>query len=435
MKNFRLWFGTTFWCLVVALIVWLPILLPNNSWIGSFGRIARYVRAERQQVEVAFDRELYVQVGDPVYLKTEYGWKRIGQVVSEQVNEWGEPIWSESVTLALFGDAPPVTRDCYFTLHETPGTFEWALQRMFPPARRQEIIAELKAKFMDHQEEIVAGFVPVLQQTMDEVGQVLQEDLLRAIRENREQLATIGARYQETFVEKRLVPLVREVIWPIVEQRSRPLLNQVGNEIWQKASLWRFGWRLAYDQFPLTSSNLLQKEWERFVKQDALPVIESHSDEFYQLARSILREIAENPEVKLAGKEGLQQLLRDEEIKELTSRTLWQVLFENPRLNEVIRDSLSSEQTVQLLRDTSEKFEDKIREIGDRIFGTFDRGITREFAGVLRKEILRRDQRWLVLRYRDSEEDDRLEMTSRVDGFFVADASDRPEFVRYRNEE
>ena len=434
MKNYRLIFGICFWCLVGITAFLLPIVLSENSWIGSFGRIYRYVRAERQNVTVNFDRELFVRVGDPVYLKTEYGWKRIGQVVSDQVDNDGYEVRTESVTITLFGDAPPVTKDCYVTLHETPGSFEWAIKRLLPEEKRKTIIEDLKRKFEEHQTEIVNGFTPIIRDTVMEMGWVLQEDLRNAIRDNREKLASIGARYQESFVEKRLIPLVKKEIWPIVEARSRPLLDQVGSEIWQKASLWRFGWRLAYDKFPLTNSNLVQQEWNRFVKNDAMPVIENHADDFYQLARSIMREIAENQEVKAAGKEGLQQLLADEEVKTLISETLWKILFENERLNEVIKRNLSDEKTLKLVRDTTEKFEDKIREIGDDIFGTFERGITKEFAGVLRKEILRRDQRWFVLRYTKSDVEDRLELATEVEGFFLLDADDRPEFVRYRND-
>ncbi len=114
----------------------LPVVLSENSWIGSFGRIYRYVGSERQEVTVKFDRDLYVRVGDPVYMKTEYGWKRIGQVISEQIDEVGDEVRTESVTIALFGDSPPVTKDCFVTLHETPGSFEWALKRLLPKEKR-----------------------------------------------------------------------------------------------------------------------------------------------------------------------------------------------------------------------------------------------------------------------------------------------------------
>lgn len=433
-KNYRLTIGLLFWVAVLGCLVVIPYAFSENSWIQSLSRIARYIDSPRQTIQVQFDRELYVKKGDPVYIRTEYGWKRIGQVVSEQVDEDGFEIRVKEVTIALFGDAPPVTRNCFVTLHETPSSFEWALKRLIPPDRRKKILNDLKLKFQEHQQEILEELTPILLDTLREVSLILREDLVNAIRDNRDALEKIGLRYQETFVEKKLIPLVKQEIWPIIERRAQPVLDEVGREVWQKASLWRFGWRLAYDKFPLTNSNLVQQEWNRFVKDDVLPIVENHSADFYGLARNILRDISENAKIREAGRDGIQQLLADQELKDLISRTLWRILFENDRLNEAIRKNLTSERTINALRATNQRFEDKIREIGDQLFGTFERGITKEFAGVLRKEILRRDQRWFILRYNNSKTNDRLEMATTIPGRFDPDDSQRPEFVRYRND-
>lgn len=434
MKHIRLKIGIAFWCLALVAIAAVPVFLSENSWVNSFSRVYNYVVEDRQQVTVNFDQLLWIKQGDPIYTKTEYGWKRIGQVASDQYDDDGIFRQTKSIKISLFGDAPPITQNCTLTLHETPSSFEWALQRLLPDEKRKEIIADLKSTFEIHQKDIIESFTPVLMETLGEIGQVLQEDLKNALAANREKLAKIAARYQEGFVEKRLIPLLKDEIWPIVEKRTQPVFNEVGSEIWQKASLWRFGWRLAYDKFPLTNSNLTEQEWNRFVKNDALPIVENHADDFYRLARDIMREIAENTEVKQAGKEGIQQLLKDEEIKALISETLWKILFENDRLKQVIRQNLSNEKTIQVVRDTSAKFENKIREIGDELFGTFELGITKEFAGVLRKEILRRDERWFVLRYAETEVEDPLAIATEINGSFRIDATDRPEFVRYRND-
>jgi hypothetical protein len=436
MKHFRYYFGIVVWCAALVGSAVIPVALSDNNWVLSLGRVWSYLQNERQVVVVNFDQSIFVKEGDPVYLKTEFGWKRIGQVTSEQYTEDGflQPV--RSVTIAFFGDAPPLQSGdgCFVTLHETPGSFEWALKRLFPKSKRDRMLADLKLTFEQHQQEIIGGFTPIVMDLVREIGLVLQEDLRNALTSQRDKIVKIAARYQEGFVEKRLVPLLKEEIWPIVERRSQPILNQVGSEIWQRASIWRFGWRLAYDKFPLTSSNLVQQEWTRFVKTEAMPVVENHADDFFQLARNVMREIAANEEVKRAGKDGVDQLLKDQEIKSLISETLWEVLFENERLTKLIKENLESERTIDIVRSTSQKFEDEIRKIGDRIFGTFEGGITKEFAGVLRKEILRRDQRWLVLHFQKPTNPKGTEFTREIHGYFSPDTSDRPEFVRYRND-
>ena len=49
---------------------------------------------------------------------------------------------------------------------------------------------------------------------------------------------------------QELLPLVKSDVLPIVRQRAEPALREVGQELWQRVSLWRFGWRMAYDFLP-----------------------------------------------------------------------------------------------------------------------------------------------------------------------------------------
>jgi hypothetical protein len=431
LKNFRIVFGFSFWIVVILSVLLAPILLSENPWIQSLRGVSHYLRAERQYVTVNFDQNLNMKSGDPIFAVTENGLKRIGQILPASDNASLVAKFTPSARVVFFGDSPPITNDCYLTIHQSESSFEWAFQKLFPTARRQKVITELKATFELHQKEIVDEFSPIVFDTLQDVGRVLQEDLRHAFAQNREKLAGIAARYQEGFVEKRLIPLVKDEIWPIVEARSKPVLNEVGNEIWKRASLWRFGWRLAYDKFPLTDSNLLQKEWSRFVKNDAIPVLEEHADDFYALAKSIMKEISANPEVKLAGKDGIDQLLKDEEIKSLIKETLWNILFQNERLNQVFQDNFSNTRALAAIRSTSDKFEIKLREIGDQIFGTFEKGITREFAGILRNQILQRDQRWLILRYKDNsiKIENRFDLAIEIEGNFVRENDLIPEFV------
>ena len=65
---------------------------------------------------------------------------------------------------------------------------------------------------------------------------------------------------------------------PIVQKHGQPPAEEIGQEIWNRASLWRFGWRAVYDKTPFTDKDLVEKEWKRFVKQEAVPVIESKMD-------------------------------------------------------------------------------------------------------------------------------------------------------------
>ena len=435
LKKFRLYFGTMFWGSILLLVLLSPSLFPGNDWILSLKGVSGYLQSNRQHVAVQFPYPLYIKKGDPIYWITEENeMQRVGQIsVGENANTitWAATDATEAV---FFGDAPTITEDYFLVLHETPPSFEWAFDKLLPPAKRAEIIVELKETFQQIQFRHGEHVIPVVYETMREAVSVLQEDLRKAFLDRREAIAKIAARYQDGFVEKQLFPLIKNEIFPIVESRAKPVLNSVGNKIWQRASLWRFGWRLAYDNLPLTGSNLLQQEWSRFVANEAMPVIESYSDEFYQLSKDILQEIAGNSAVKQAGKDAMKQLLDDREILDLLSATLREVLVDNDRLKVVVKKSLENAEIQSMITEASDRFEDKLREIGDRIFGTFEDGITREFAGVLRKEILRRDQRWFVLKYRGPSRGGLQSPipAQKIEGVFEDVYDRRPDFVRSR---
>ena len=128
--------------------------------------------------------------------------------------------------------------------------------------------------------------------------QVVEEDLARGRVAPARSAGTSGSRYQDHVVDQELVPLIREQIWPIVQKHAEPLANQVGEEMFERASLWRFGWRFLYDKSPLPEKNLTQAEWNRFVNEEGLPVLNSHASDFMAVQRLILEDIAHNELVR-----------------------------------------------------------------------------------------------------------------------------------------
>ena len=106
------------------------------------------------------------------------------------------------------------------------------------------------------------------------------------------QLREIGDRLQADLVEKEIIPLVQDEIWPIVDEESRPLAAKVGQEIWNEVSVFRFGWRYLYDKTPLPDRKLTEKEFNRFVDQKAIPILEAHIGDFVELQKTLLKRVS-----------------------------------------------------------------------------------------------------------------------------------------------
>ena len=171
----------------------------------------------------------------------------------------------------------------------------------------------------------------------------------------------------------------------------------MGEELWQKVSVWRFGWRLIYDVSPLPEKKLTDQEWNRFFDHDAMPILEKHSEDFAGVITEVIRDTAANQHVQEVSRKSLAMMAEDPQLRALLRSLLREVIVDNPRFRETVDRQLNSPETRRALDVTSARLEPAMRRIGDMIFGTQNAGITPEFAQVLRSEILDKDHRWFLL--------------------------------------
>ena len=353
----------------------------------------KYVTVRPQVAELEFDRDCIAQPGDPIFMiKGANSVHQVGQVSNVVRTETGLTGYA-----VFHSTAPQLRADARLLFHQPPDSMEWVLRTMLPKEKRQQIAAELSSAFAKHQDEVVELLRPIVEDAFREALAVVEADLPPAIRRRREELEKLGGKYQREVVERELVPLVRSEIWPIVRQHAEPTATEVGREIWERASVWRFAWRYAYDKMPLTEAKLLEKEWKRFVEEDAMPVLEEHTDEFIKLQQSILTDVAKNPRVRESVRHSLGKIANDPELQRITWEIIREVIVDNPRLRQVFEKHRKSERTQRAIQVTSQRLEPSVRRIGEMLLGTPDGGVTPEFARVLRNQILRKDRRWLVL--------------------------------------
>jgi hypothetical protein len=244
---------------------------------------------------------------------------------------------------------------------------------------------------------------PVVDAAINDALSAVEQEVPKALVRHRDDLERLAGKYQREILERQIVPLVRSEVWPIVRRHAEPMANEVGREIWQRASLWRFGWRYAYDKLPLTERDLTQQEWQRFLQQEAVPVLQAHSEDFIRVQQQIVRELAASPQVRTAVRGSLNQVAGDPE----SQRIVWEILREatadNARVRAVLEGHWRSERTQAAIQRAAQPLEPTIERIGALLFGTPQGGVTPEFARVLRNQILLKDRRWLMLAAQDAE--------------------------------
>jgi antitoxin component HigA of HigAB toxin-antitoxin module len=395
MSRVRVLCGVLLWVGGLGLATWWAVGRGTQSFAPpeAVASLVSYAMGQRRTVPLLLSEGCTPLRGDPIFVITGPDQvTQIGEVTSTSAAE--DALGSGAI---LYAAAPSLRDGSRLVYYETPYSMDWVLETMLPETKRREILALLQAAFEEHHREILQALRPVIDDTLRDALEVVRQDLPLAIQRHRPEWDRLWARYQRDAVAEDFVPLVRDEIWPIVRKHAEPLVREVGQEIWHRASLWRFGWRLAYDHSPLPARNLAQKEFERFVEDDATPVLRAHAEDFGRVQRDIFAEVAANERVRAVLRENTAKLIEDPEVQSLVWATVREAVVTNPRLRAVLEKHWRGPQAQQAFQLAGERLDPTVHRIGQVLFGTPETGVTPEFARVLRNRILRKDCRWLVL--------------------------------------
>lgn len=404
MRPLRIVLGLAFWCALAA-AVW-KASWGHQQYHDRTGRWAEqmleYSAGTRSELDLQFPSERELAIGDPIFVQASDGsLRQVGRVSALRQNS--QPISARQARVRearaeLYPAAGSLSSSAELTYFATPDSLGWIVETLLPLHKRTQIAGEINAVYQTHQQEIVAALRPVAEQSVRDSLAVIEADLPPALARHRPELEAIAARYHQDIVEAEVIPLVQEEVWPIVRRHGEPVAVEIGSDLWARVSLWRIGWRYAYDRSPLPEKRLAEKEFQRFADEEAAPILQQHSDEILAAIGNSLKDTARNPRVRAALRRNLVRIMEDPELQAVLGTVFREVIVDNPRLREVIERNWSSPQAQAALQVTANRFEPTVRRLGDLVFGTPEEGISPEFAAVLRNQILHKDRRWLLLR-------------------------------------
>ena len=372
---------------------------------GVIPDLVNYWQSDEQTVALTFDEALPLKVGDPILrVNGANEYEQIGEVRlvrevdTQRIVDLARTRSAEAVLFARPNDSLRISELDYF---HTPNSLDWVVVTMMSPQKQQEVIQVIQQAVDENRDSIVAQLKPVMRRSLQDALVVVEDDLIAALRHRQSTLAAIGGRYQNEVLQKELVPLVKSEILPIVQHNAEPLVQDIGLALWQRLSLWRFTWRYLYDVSPLPERNKFKREWDRFVKQDAVPELEGRSEEILRVVQDTVKEVAANDKVKRVVRSSAKKVMNDEEIHALVWDIFREVIVDNQRLHDTIEATWKTPEARRALKITGAKLQPHVTEIGRLLFGSPEDGITPEFASVLRNKILQKDRRWLVVRPAD----------------------------------
>ena len=240
--------------------------------------------------------------------------------------------------------------DATWHYYATPKDFGWIANVLLPENKRLALAKSLVERFRSHQAEIITHLEPVVTQSISDLAPLVQSRIRESLESQQAELAALAEKYHAELIQERIVPIVKTEVMPIIRSRSQPLLNQIGEELFERVSLWSFAWRYLYDTSPLPQRDLVKRKFERFVEQEAVPVLESHTEEVLELVRAIARDIASNEVVRKVAKDATSEMFHDPELRRILAKCIEDVFTDSEPFRETLKRNLESESGQQLAR-------------------------------------------------------------------------------------
>ncbi|MBI4605457.1 MAG: hypothetical protein HY721_26120 [Planctomycetes bacterium] len=395
-RSLRIALGAALWAagLVAA---GTPLLSDRGAGGRGAGgstaaRLAGFLAREEARLRIAFAQPVYLEVGDDV----EVGGAVAGEVEA-LLGEGGEPVpsiygWTRWARLRLYdGRGAALRRGASARLVRVPQTAAWVVQTLFTRETIPRVAEEWNRTMLEHREEIFALLTPIVRDLILDVERHVEAELPGFLEAHRAEVSDLGDRLKQDFGPKRFADLFEEEVWPIARPLLRPIVEKVSREIWEKLPLWGLTWRLAYQKLPLTDNDHLDRAWVTFLEGQALPVILAHTDEILAAARQVTREALSRDHVSASLRGLFSRLLAEPRFHALCQAFLRELFLDNGRFHDVLLQRWRSPEVQRAVEAAAAHVEPMVRRMGDIVLGTREAGITREFARVLRSQILLKD--------------------------------------------
>ena len=412
MQTRKIILGTSTWLALAA-----GGAFAINSQFAASGRgasetvvgITGWLTGAPREYSAVSATSLLLASGDPIFLKTEDGrYRQVGRVrnnFAPRPADSGKPVlphaeaYTQKASVVLYESAVDQAFPLGYQLeyHTTPTALDWVAATLITPERQQQIAEIISKDWEQHREQVMLKLQPIIETGIGKCVEAIEAELPMVLNAHRGDFGKLADRYQVEIIRNQIVPLVRTEILPIVQEEVRPLATELGKDLWNRVSLFSFTWRYLYDVSPLPEKNAVKLEFDRFMKEEVTPALESRSNEFVTVTERILGRISRNEKVRSVIRENLKKVATDKELQSIVWSIVQDSVINNQSLRTAMREYWGSAEVQKAMSAATANFETTARTIGDTIFGSREGGVTPEFARVLRAQILMKDRRWFVI--------------------------------------
>lgn len=400
----KILFGALFWtAALAALAAAISRLDPataarldhvrTEGWRALHDRPPSYVVRLSGPQAAGSDR--YVERNNGVFAQVEGRFDRVGEVT--RVRRDGADLLATIEFDRARGEI--ALRQGTVAVRRSQGrSFVYALQTLLTDERRAALAQKWQEFRALHEAAVVAELQPVVADLLEGGAALVEQELPAALARHGAELDLLLKRLRTEVGRDQLLPLLTEEVWPVVVRHAAAPAETIGRELWEKVPLFDIAVRAAADKVLEKEPVRVEQRWREFVKEEALPTLAAHEPEMTAALAAIARELLQSDAIHRRVSAVVDSLLQDPEAKRLTAILTRELLFDNQRLREFVRQRLEDPEVRGRLQRVSDRLQEFLDPVGDLLLLDESRtAINPDLARLIRLLLLKRDAQVLYL--------------------------------------
>ncbi|MFT7620831.1 MAG: hypothetical protein ACI97A_004489 [Planctomycetota bacterium] len=393
MRDFcRFWAGLIFWGTMIGL-GWFYVKEDADA-AKAASRLTTHLNSSPHIFDAQFPASAPLAVGNPVRVRVKNGFYVAGRVTSVATNDKGQ-----MAGVAIFPEyAPLMGAKTRLIAARTAGDVGWVVKTLLPEDTQVEVRKIITARWNRERDQLLRDLRPGLTKLMEETLKVVQEEFPELTRTHKEDFDTIGLVFKERGWDAHVEDVFSTVLWPMIQERAEPVLDDVGDEIVNAFPVWSMSWAYLADSIPFTDKDGFEKKVRKFIKQKAIPILVERESAIREMASTALNDTLKEEKTVKKLQLAAEDIAADPRFRKALQSLIKALFLDNPRFRELAAGIPSRPGLRGPVDDFIESFEPAIRRVANRLLMNERRdGINPDLARVLRRKLLREDEDWVLL--------------------------------------
>jgi hypothetical protein len=384
---------------VLGAIIWIVAISTIGSLLSTaeldsrWGRLWRYGTQSAQKVQVKIANEETVSEGERVMGFADGRLRLIGRVIEVKAVD---PKHNMAL-LAIDPESPAVTKNARFRVINARGDMSWAIKTMLPEHKLKKIKDELIRFKNENSDQLMDLGQIVAKDLVKESIDVLNANLSESVKRHEKAWRKVLDKHRASLKDD-LLPVLKERLGPTVKKKLKPVLTKIGKELWDELPIWGVTWRALADTIPGVRKQYMEKWWNDFLENKAIPIVKNHEKEFIELAEDLSILAAEDAAVRGRLAVIARRLVDDPDFRKLVNVILNESLIEPFKGEKFLRKMLNNKDFQDRFNDLNVEFAPVLQRITQIIIEDEQHGgLNPDLVQVVRRVFFEKQARAIIV--------------------------------------